>query len=549
MAGISYFLSILFFFSSPVWAKTLVYGKVTGIEGKPIPVVHIFLTYPNDNNPVKSVIAQKDGKYKIEIDSDSLWVLHFTGIFHHEYPVAIYNIKSRKIKLDVKLRTYDYKDNFSAAKISGNFNGWSEARGVSLKKEGDGTYSAIVESKSDSVIYQLFNVRTGGKVEGTDADGYIPNGVDPEGIEGYNSFLIRKKEKVKIIFNPEKLVHSKRPTQIKFTPSGSFESGFAHAYAALVDTRQQYESSLYAHLADFRFNFEFDFEPSINSVKKLLKNETNSAIRQVLQLSLFGLNYMAAVGHHVDVKTSRGTLNDIPPGSVVWSLDPFLMSRAINLASYTELEKDEYVRKVLDSNPMRRTKEILLHYEIDRKFHSLQYVDILPYLTILVDQFGDSPEAITDGKTYSRYIKLKAGNAAPEFSVRALSDSSRHFTNNSFEGKYYLLNFWSSTNPASVEEILSLKKEYKNDRNKFDILGISVDSSSGNVKKFIGSKIEIPWDIAIVKNKFNNKLCKNFEVYSVPKSVLINPEGDVAASGWELRGRNLIETLKKFLEK
>ena len=104
MVRISFFLSILFFFSSLVWAKTIVYGKVTGYNGKPIPIVHIFLTYPSDDNPVKSVIAQKDGNYKIEIDSDSLWVLHFTAVFHHEYPVAIYNIKSRKIKLDVKFR-------------------------------------------------------------------------------------------------------------------------------------------------------------------------------------------------------------------------------------------------------------------------------------------------------------------------------------------------------------------------------------------------------------------------------------------------------------
>ncbi|MGA9293696.1 MAG: redoxin domain-containing protein [Ignavibacteriaceae bacterium] len=549
MARVSFFLSFLFFFSSLVLSKTIVYGKVTGVDGKPIPVVHIFLTYPSDDIPVRSVIAQKNGNYRIEIDSDSLWVLHFTGIFHHEYPIAIYNIQSRKIKLDVKLRTYDYKNNFSTAKIIGKFNGWSEVRGVSLKKEKNGTYSAIVESKSDSVIYRLINVRTGGKVEGTDADGYIPNGVDPKGTEGYNSFLIKKKGKVKIVFDPEKLVHSNQPTQFTLTPAGSFEAKFAHAYATLEDTRQEYESSLYAHLAEFRFNFKFDFVSYIDSVKNLLENETNPLIKQVLHLSLYGLKYMATFDHNIDAKTSYKLLDNLPPGSVIWSLDPSLMVKALNLAAYSEPEKDKYVHKVLDLNPMNRTKEILLHFEIDRKFHSLQYAGILPYLSILLDQYGDSPEALEDGKIYERYIKLKSGMKAPEFSVRSLSDSSRNFTNKSFASKYYLLNFWSSTNPASVDEIQNLKKEYKKyGRKKLDILSISVDSVSDNAMKFVKTKTNIPWDIAFVENQLDNQFCKNYEVYSVPKSILINPEGEVVATGWKLRGRNLKETLKKILE-
>ncbi len=545
-----FFISILYFYSFSVWSKTIVTGKVTGTDGKLIPVVNIFLTYPSSNSPVKIVQAQKDGKYKIEIDSDSLWVLHFTGIFHHEYPIAIYNIKSREIKLDVKLRTYNYKDNFSTSKIIGNFNGWSDANGISLKKEKDGTYSAIVESKSDSVIYRLINVRTGGKVEGTDADGYIPTGVDPKGIEGYNSFLIKKKGEVKIVFDPEKLVHSNQPTQFTLTPAGSFEAKFAHAFAALEDTRQEYESSLYAHLAEFRLNFKYDFTPYIDSVKSLLENESNPLIKQALHLSLYGLKYMAALGHNFDAKTSHKFLDDIPPGSVIWSLDPFLMAKALNLAAYSEPEKDKYVRKVLDVNPMKRTKEILLYYEIDRKFHSLQYADILPYLSVLLDQYGDSPEAAEDGKIYSRYIKLKAGMPAPDFSVSSLLDSSRNFTNKSFGDKYYLLNFWSSTNPASVDEIQNLKKEYKKyGRKKLNILSISVDSVSDYATKFVKTKINIPWDIAFVENQLDNQLCRNYEVYSVPKSILINPEGKIAAMGWELRGPNLIKTLREKLRK
>ena len=550
MLRICCFFIISFFFLISAHAKTSVYGTVTGVDDKPIQLAHVYLTYPSDDNPVRSVVVQRDGKYKIEIDTKGLWILHFTGLFYHEYPLAVFCNDSKDIKLDVKLRTYNYSDNFSTAKVVGNFNDWALPRGILLKKSSDGTYSAIVDNKSDTVKYSLINVRTGGKVEGTNADGYIPNGVDPKGIEGYTSFLIKKKGKVKIVFDPQKLIRSNQPSGFKFTPEDSFESIFAHAYAILEDTRQKYNSLLYAHLAAFKFNFKFDFTPFIDSVETMMEFEPGGLIHQVLQLSYFGLKYMSNKEHYIDVKTAKQTLKDIPPSSVVWSLEPEYIFNAMDNAAFTKPERTQYINEVLKSNPMARTKAVLLHNEIERKFHSLQYIDILPYLSILLDQVGDSPEAIADGKTFSRYIKLKAGSDAPEFSVRSLSDSTHYFTNKSFRDKYYLLNFWSSTNPASIDEIEHLKKEYKKyGIKKLNILSVSLDSISYNASNVIKTKINIPWDIAFAPNEFENKICKSFEVYSIPKSILINPKGKIVAAGWELNGENLKETLKKILEK
>ena len=38
-----------------------------------------------------------------------------------------------------------------------------------------------------------------------------------------------------------------------------------------------------------------------------------------------------------------------------------------------------------------------------------------------------------------------------------------------------------------------------------------------------------------------------FEIYSIPKSVLIDPKGNIAAAGWDLRGGNFLKTLEKYL--
>jgi peroxiredoxin len=200
---------------------------------------------------------------------------------------------------------------------------------------------------------------------------------------------------------------------------------------------------------------------------------------------------------------------------------------------------------------MSRTKAILLRDEIDRDFHSLDYVKIPPYLSILLDQYGDSPEAVTFGRTYyGDYGKLKDSTQAPAFSVSSLSGPKRTFTNTSFKGKYCLLYFWATWNKPSVDELENVGKAYKKYSSKgLRMLSISVDSTREDISRMKHSREKTPWMSAIVKGGLDSKTCKDFAVYSVPKSVLVDPDGKIAAAGWELRGENLGKTLAKYLGK
>ena len=533
--------------SITVHAKTSISGRVTGIDNKPISFAHVFLTYPSDNTPLKSVEVAKNGQYKIEIDANGLWMLHFTGIFHHEYTVAIYCNENKDLKLDVNLNTYSYVTKFDRAKIIGNFNDWSIAKEISLKKDSDNQYSAIIKTSLDTVYYKLINVRTGGEVEGTDADGYVPSGVDVEGIKGYKSFQLTKNGQVKISVNPAKLIHSDQRASFKLFPENTFENKFAKAYATLEDTRDKFKSLLYEHLAQFRFGFKFDFTPYIDSIKNLITAEPDSLVRQVLQLSYFELIYMSTISHHVEIAVSRKTVSTITPNSVVWSLNPASLYEALNQASFNEPKRKNYIQEVLNTNPMNRTIEILLSKEIDRKFHSLKYSEIPYYLTILVNQYGDSPEAKNYRKTYYRYL-LENGTTASKFSIKDLLDSKKEITNESFKGEYYLINFWSIFSSKSIDEIKTLKEAYERYNSKLKIVSVSVDTSSAQVLECLNSKITLPWEKAITPNGISSEVCKNFVVSSLPTSILIDPKGIIVANGWELYGSNLMKTLKDFLK-
>jgi peroxiredoxin len=531
-------------FTSTVFSRVIIYGRVTDTEGNPMLASHVFLTYPSSDVPLKSVAVRKDGKYRIIIDSNGLWMLHFIGTFHHRYSVPFYCFGNRKVfNLNVKLGTYSYENDFSGAGVIGNFNGWSVNNSIDLQKEDGGTFTAVISSKYDTILYRLVNVRTGGEVEGTSADGYIPNG-----IEGYNSFLLTKNGRVKIIFDPSKLVCSTQTASFELTPSNSVESRFAKAYAILENNRYQFRSKLYAHVEEHRGGFKFNFAPVLDSIKVLQRDEPDQIVRQVLQLDYFVLAWMNNwPSHHVDVRISRQTLNIIPPNSVVWSLDPTSISEALDQAAFTEPEKDQYVHKIIDTNPIPRTKEILLRDWIDRKFYSLQYSAIPSYLEILLDQYGDSPEALVEGKRYSNYLRLNKGELAPKFSVPSVRDSALCLTNDLIQHKFCLLYFWSMWDKPSVDGIGNLRDAYfKFKRDNFVILGISLDSLTSALRKWT---LKMPWPNGFVTKAFNSQICKDYDVYSVPKSVLIEPDGRVAEIGWNLRSKNLINVLQKYIRK
>jgi peroxiredoxin len=520
-------------------------GTVFGTDGKPIPLGRIFLTYPSDTRPIKTVEVKKDGRFNLEIDSEGLWILHFIGIYHNEYPIAIFSDKPKEININVKLETYHYAQSLDRVKIIGNFNNWNIPRAISMHKEPDGTYTATVNNNSDTLFYRLVYVRTDGEIAGTDADGYIPNG-----IEGYTSYLLNAKGEVKIKFDPKKLINSNGHESFKFSQPYSLQSKFAEAYATLVNAEHDFKISLYTHTANRQiYGFRFDFAPYLENVKHKLEKAVNGLIKQVLQLSYFSLNYMSSSGHYVNVGISRKTLKIIPLNSVVWSLNPHAILESLTLGAFTSPERDKYIHKVLDTNPMERTKEILISDIIDRKFHSLEYNDILPYLSILLDQYGNSQEAINLGKLYSDYIKLKPGIQAPSFSIPSSIDTADVISDISFDGQYYLIFFWSKYDKPSLVEIDNISNAYRKFHDKnFEVISILLDSTSQDTANFKINEIKLPWNNQANLKGFNSKLCKEFEVYSVPKAILVAPDKKIVAIGWELRGDGLDKVLIKNLK-
>ena len=535
---------MVFFATAPTLAQTTVVGKVTGADGKPMVMANVFLAQPNDTKTVRSVQAGTDGSFKITIDSAGIWILRCTGVYHEEHDLALYIDKPSTIVVDVRLETYTYLEDFSGVKVNGSFNNWYILRAVPMSKQANGTYTAEIETKEDSIAYRLMYVRNGDQVEGTQADKYSYH--DPS---GYNSIVAAKGGKVEIAFNPKQLVRSGTPASVTFLHSSPLVSKFAKHY----DELQKYKKAYFVAYQNFvkerikRKEFAFDWSEQMLSVEKEIKGETDGIVREELYLNCATI---AILAKSIDTSMYRRSINGIPPTSIVWSLNPHSIYYALGHSGFTEDQQMKYVQQVIDSNPIDKTKAALLLDEYMVEKLSEHKENARRYYDILVNRFGSSEEAkMIKEKTASR-ASLQVGKPIPEFSVVSMDDSTKTITNESLKGKYYLIDFWASKNEASVREMQQLQESYEKYKdNNFTIVSLSLDDSPRDVMEFRKTKWNVPWTNAFLGRNINSKVVRDFNAFDIPIAFLVDPKGNLVATGNALLSDSLRITLEKYLGK
>ncbi len=160
--------------------------------------------------------------------------------------------------------------------------------------------------------------------------------------------------------------------------------------------------------------------------------------------------------------------------------------------------------------------------------------------------FGDKQFGKMVKERFSPTILIALGKNVPVFKVTALEDSSKVYTNETFKGKVYLIDFWATWCGPCVAEMANLHTAYDLFKSKnFEILSLSLDRVPEDVKKFRNEKWKMPWLHAFVTN--DKQLTNEFEVVAIPRPLLVDASGKIVAMENELRGGLLEQTLAKFL--
>lgn len=139
--------------------------------------------------------------------------------------------------------------------------------------------------------------------------------------------------------------------------------------------------------------------------------------------------------------------------------------------------------------------------------------------------------------------EIARGKIIPDW--EAVTVQGDTLSSTSMRGKYLFLDFWGSWCGPCIEALPLLKDVYQHFQSEnFEMVGFAYESRASLDKAL--EKYRLPWP-QVLDEKGTYKT--RFLVQGYPTHYLIGPEGKVLAMGEELRGKKLIKTLEKYLDK
>lgn len=326
---------------------------------------------------------------------------------------------------------------------------------------------------------------------------------------GFNVYLVPN-DSLSAILNINKSGNGKKASKIIFNKNNSFNSSFSANYDSILLRRKKLSLQLAEYrnqgkdLRDFEMNWSEDTAALIVQIRK----ETNKILRQELLFSYLDIGY-GIYGAELDDSIVNLALTEIPYNSPLWSIEPSNIGIALN--NLTEPQKYYvYLKKIIKLHPDENVRTTVKN--------------------------GFSPDR-----------KILKGKIFPTFSIKSLVDSLLQITNKSLKGKYTLIDFWATWCKPCIEEMPNLHDIYDSYHSKnFEILSISLDKERELPLNFRKTKWKMPWLNGFLG--LNKKQMDYFEISGIPKTVLLDTNGKIIASDYELRGKNLRRTINKFIK-
>ena len=565
-------LSLVLFLVFITQGQTTISGTLVGSDGQPMAKAHVHLVKLGQltsstispyamvrSKPIVSVEVAKDGAYKISTDQTGPFLIQYSGVYHSQEKVLLAAEKPVEETIDVKLAVHKYYTDFSYVKIISDANNFNFHTAQKMTKQPDGTFTAEFETKAEIFRYQLVEIIGIDGINGTQSEDF-----EYDGSGNYRSMVTPKDGKVRIVFDPRKLVRSDAQAEVRFAEPSSSIGRAATVYKGWMQQRDAVPQALAAHLnAGKAGEFTYDVSAELKRLSDQYASEKDRIVKQVLLLSQLGV----AKGNRppkeelLEDLLSRA-VKEISPSSSLWSLDLDDVGRISAIAEgfsstkegQMESEKKKYRRfaeEFLQRNPDAQGKASILYGKLMSAKKRDDQQAVSTYYDLLMTKFGDSRVAQLAKERLSPNKNVAVGKTVPRFSLVSMSDPKTTYTNDSFKGKIYLIDFWATWCVPCVEELKYLHKAYEKFKTKdFEILSISLDAAPEVVVNFRRGKWKMPWLHVLLEKESDHLVSKEFEVIGPPKPILVDGNtGKILAMEGELRGQNLEKTLITFLGK
>jgi|GEM_PF-545151 len=561
--------------------KINVQGTLVGFDNNAMKLGQVHFLEMTDKGYIsKDISAGPDGKFNFETEKKSVLNFTFTGTDHKQKILTVFTLpQDNVIPLVIMLSPNNLDRGFTKVSVIGDFNEFDFETGIPMQKQADGSFTAEITKKTDTLIYQIlgpFNDPEMRSVNGRQADYFIYDGGGD-----YRSVIVSKDKKVKITFNPKDFITGTLEPVVS-SPDKSIRE--------MLDNQKLFGSYLKnANNAVKEYFEDQNREKFVSELSKSVKNTAgfisqtkNPRVKRAAYFSYFDICSIALrlkEDSLVDKNILSDILNQIPPEDDIWmtrSQDFFTLVEALNnkeselyaekmiksLKGYTKtyIQNQLLARKLVKNYKSPEIVNSIITDKTDSTAYIISSALQLAvrnkdmgakkfYFDMLNKDFKDSKAASMAKREFSDNKAVEIGKQVPNFKLVSLENDKTIFTPESLKGKYVLIDIWATWCGPCVGEMGNIHKAYEKYKDKnFTILSISFDDKPEKVTKFREKKWKMPWNHAFAKGGFDSDIGAAFEVMGIPRPVLLDPTGKIIAMEGSLRGGSLDKTLSEILK-
>ena len=224
------------------------------------------------------------------------------------------------------------------------------------------------------------------------------------------------------------------------------------------------------------------------------------------------------------------------------------MYNILGVALYLQTEKESYEQAVI---ALQKAIE-LSNGKVVKAYYNLGFALIksgkeqegIAVLRKFLELDPNATEA-SQARAVVANLKMVDAKIAPTFVVK--SSTGDELSLEKLRGKIVLLDFWASwCVPCRIDmpEVRKIWKKYSSDR--FTIVGINLDSNRPAFDEYVQTEA-VTWPQYFDGQGWGNVVARQYGVYAIPQTVLIDHEGAIRAIG--LRGEELDAKIGELLEK